>query len=185
MTNELSQAVWFERAVSIVLTHEGGYVDDPRDPGGVTKYGISIKFAGSVNLDIDGDGETTGEDIRALTRTQAVELYREHFWKPLRCAELGHPGLALIVFDGGVNHGVRTMARRLQRSAGSTADAVIGPKTIEAVKNWSQHYPALIDEVAARRAKLYALTSNFDRYGLGWMRRLMDIHNKALSSWRP
>lgn len=181
----LAKALWFERAVSVVLEKEGGFVDDPRDPGGITNFGISIKFAGSVNLDIDGDGKTTGEDIRALTREQAVELYRKHFWLPLRCHDLGDPGLALMVFDGGVNQGVRTVAKRLQRAAGAADDGIVGPQTIKAVKKWERVYPALITEVAARRGRRYGQTRNFDRFGLGWMRRLMDIHAKALAPWRP
>lgn len=187
MTPELTAAVSFERAVSVVLYHEGNGIFhwDDFDPGGATKYGISLKFAGSVNLDLDGDGKTTGEDIRALTRKQAVGLYHEHFWLPLACDKMGHPGLALMVFDGGVNQGVRTIAKRLQRAVGAVEDGVIGPHTLGAAKMWADHYDKLIDEVAARRMRRYAQTRNFKRYGLGWSRRLMDVHNKAVSPWRP
>ena len=170
----------FEHSLSIVLAHEGGLADDPRDPGGITSLGISIRFAGSVNLDIDGDGRTTGADIRALTREQAAELYFDHFWQPLRCAEIA-PGIALTVFDGGVNQGRRTVARRLQRAVRAIDDGIIGRNTLRAVRSWDGRYGDLIDEVAARRARRYAQTRNFDRYGLGWMRRLMDVHGKALS----
>lgn len=177
-------AVAFEHALSVVLAHEGGLVDDPRDPGGITNFGISIKFAGSVNLDIDGDGRTTGEDIRALTRGQAAELYFTHFWRPLRCDAMP-PGLALLVFDGGVNQGRRTMARRLQRAVHAIDDGIVGPNTLRAVSSWNGRYGDLIDEVAARRGRRYAQTRNFDRYGLGWMRRLMAVHGKAREVRRP
>jgi len=171
----------FEQALSAVLAHEGGLADDPADPGGITNFSISIKFAGSVNLDIDGDGRTTGEDIRALTREQAAELYFDHFWRPLRCAEMT-PGVALIVFDGGVNQGQRTIARRLQRAAGAIDDGIIGRNTLRAIRSWDGRYGDLVNEVAARRARRYAQTRNFDRYGLGWMRRLMDVHAKAVAT---
>ena len=170
----------FEHVLSAVLAHEGGLADDPRDPGGITNFGISIRFAGSVNLDIDGDGRTTGADIRALTREQAAELYFDHFWRPLRCAEMP-PGVALMVFDGGVNQGRRTIARRLQRAAGSVDDGIIGRNTLRAIRSWDGRYGDLVGEVAARRARRYAQTRNFERYGLGWMRRLMAVHGKALS----
>lgn len=173
----------FERAFDIVLHHEGGLSDDPRDPGGITKFGISIRFAGSVNLDIDGDGRTTGEDIRALTRARAAQLYREHFWLALACDKIDHFGLALMVFDGGVNQGVGTIARRLQRSVGAVDDGKIGPMTLATIARHANDYPSIINDLAARRGKRYAETRNFDRYGLGWMRRLMKIHATAI--WRP
>lgn len=171
----------FEQALSVILAHEGGLADDPHDPGGITNFGISIKFAGSVNLDIDGDGRTTGADIRALTRGHAAELYFDHFWRPLRCAEMP-ASVALIVFDGGVNQGRRTIARRVQRAAGAVDDGIIGRNTLRAVRAWEGRYGSLAGEIAARRARRYAQTRNFDRYGLGWMRRLMDMHAKALAT---
>lgn len=183
----MSKALIYERAVSIVLLHEGGgrFHWDGYDPGGPTKHGISMRFAGSIGLDTDGDGETTNADIEALTRRDAVGIYEKHFWRPLRCPDLDDAGLALMVFDGGVNQGTAAIAKILQEAAGADPDGKIGPKTIAAVEQWGDHYPALIDEVAARRALRYARTRNFKRYGLGWMRRLMDVHRKAVTPWRP
>lgn len=170
----------FEYALSVVLSHEGGLVDDPRDPGGITNFGISIRFAGSVSLDIDSDGQTTDDDIRALTRAQAAELYFNHFWRPLRCVEMP-ASVALIVFDGGVNQGRRTMARRLQRAVGVVDDGIIGRNTLRAIRTWEGRQTELIDDIAARRGRRYAQTPNFDRFGLGWMRRLMQVHGEARS----
>ena len=170
----------FERALSIILVHEGGLSDDPRDPGGVTNFGISIRFAGSVGFDVDGDGRTTGEDIRALTQEHAASLHFDHFWKPLHCADMS-AGVALIVFDGGVNQGRATIARLLQRAIGVTDDSVVGRNTLHAVGSWAGRIDDLIDDVAARRACRYARTRNFERYGRGWMRRLMHVHGEARS----
>lgn len=170
----------FQRALEIILAHEGGLVDDPRDPGGITKFGISIRFAGSVNLDVDGDGRTTGEDIRAVTRSHASSLYHQYFWLALGCDKIGHFGLALLLFDGGVNQGVRTAARRLQRSVGAVDDGVIGPNTLAQVARHGNDVLEVLNDFAARRAKRYAETRNFSIYGRGWMRRLMDVHAAAL-----
>ena len=170
----------FERALAVVLALEGGLADDAGDPGGLTKFGISLRFAGSLGFDADGDGRTTGEDIRALTRDQAAALYGEHFWRPLRCADMP-AGLALIVFDGGVNQGRRAIARLLQRAAGAVDDGIVGAGTLRAVGAWHSRPDDLIDEIAARRARRYAQTRNFERYGLGWMRRLMRVHGEARS----
>ena len=81
----------FTRAVERVLTHEGGYVHHPSDPGGETNFGISKR-------------SYPNEDIKHLTRERAIRLYYEDFWVPLGCDRL-HPALAFQVFDAGVNHG--------------------------------------------------------------------------------
>ena len=143
----------FERALPVVLFHEGGLSDDPSDPGGITKFGVSVRFAGSVGIDINGNGRTTGEDIRALTVDQATRLYFNYFWRPLRCTELP-PGVALIVFDGGVNQGRAAIAKLLQRAVGVAADGIIGRDTLHAVALWNDKLGDLVDEVAARRAPL-------------------------------
>ncbi len=154
--------------------------DDPRDPGGITNFGISIRFAGSANLDIDSDGRTTGDDIRALTRERAAQIYFDYFWRRLRCADMP-AGVALIVFDGGVNQGIGTIARRLQRAVSANDDGIIGGNTLRAIRAWDGRYARLIDEIAARRGRRYAQTRNFEHYGLGWMRRLMQVHGQALT----
>lgn len=167
----------FERALAIVLRLEGVLSDDPDDPGGLTKHGVSIRFAGSIGLDLDGDGDTDAADMRALTRAAAAELYRDHFWNRLNCDALPY-GLALALFDAGVNQGPRPAARLLQRAAGAVADGFIGPITIAAVTRATGRH-ALLDDFLARRAKRYAATANFGRYGRGWMRRLFVIHRSA------
>jgi len=171
----------FEDALTIILHHEGGLSDDPRDPGGITKFGISIKFAGSINLDIDGDGKTTGEDIRALTRDHASRLYKQHFWLPLRCDQINDYGLALMMFDCGVNQGIGASAKLLQRSVGAVPDGQVGPLTLASIARHGD-YPTIITEFAARRGKRYAETNNFDRFGLGWMRRVFQVHSESLST---
>lgn len=174
----------FSDIAAIVLDLEGAYVDDPNDPGGPTNFGISLRFAGSIGLDLDGDGQTTNHDILALTREIAIDAYRKHFYEKLRCDDYDDPGVALMVFDGGVNQGVRTMAKILQMAARATPDGAVGPKTVGAVSRWSKNYSGLIDEMAARRALRYCATRNRKIYGLGWMRRLMTVHTKATAHWR-
>lgn len=149
----------FDRALAFVLHHEGGekITDDPRDLGGLTKWGISKRAYPDL-------------DIRALTRDDAAAIYRRDYWQAARCDDLP-PAVAMMVFDTAVNQGVGTAAKFLQLAAGVTADGAIGPKTIAAVRQ--ADVTTLLTEFAARRMSHYGRRSHFDVYGLGWARRLM------------
>lgn len=149
----------FDEAFEIIIGHEGGYVNDPRDPGGETKFGISKRAY-------------PAEDIKALTLDRAKELYRLDYWDPCRCDALP-AWLRLMVFDTAVNQGVGKAARLLQDAVGAAVDGKIGPKTLAAAQ--SADISAL-DEYGAQRALAYVGTKNFATYGLGWFRRLFVTH---------
>lgn len=171
----------FAAALAHVLEHEGGFVDDPDDPGGQTKHGISIRFAGSIALDIDGDGDTDGEDIRALTPEYAANIYREHFWDKCKCDALP-PALAFLVFDTGVNQGPRVAVTILQHAIGVKTDGSIGPITLKAAHDHDAD--AAVRDFIAWRSYWYARTQNVNKYGLGWYRRVADAHAIALNEIR-
>ena len=102
---------------------EGGYVDDKRDPGGRTKYGITERVA-----------RKHGFDVRNLTKGQALEIYRKDYWDVCRCDDMPLP-VAMVVFDAAVNQGPRRAGRFLQKAlnrlnARVAVDGVIGPNTI-------------------------------------------------------
>src|SRR5574341_53129 len=147
----------FDIATDRVILEEGGakFIDNPNDPGGATKFGISIRFAGSIRLDIDGDGDTDATDIKALTREQALGLYRDYFWLPLRCDALP-PAIAYIVYDCGVNMGKSIGAKLLQRCLRMTDDGVIGPLTLNALPEKPDGRRELVALYTARRMKRYA-----------------------------
>lgn len=106
----------FEQAVNYVLTSEGGYVNNPNDAGGETKYGISKRAF-------------PGEDIKNLTVARAKFLYKTHYWDLVRADELPSK-LRYTVFDFAVNAGVPTAIKTLQRAGGSKRDGIIGKNTI-------------------------------------------------------
>lgn len=108
----------FLDAVTVILDHEGGYVHDKRDPGGETKFGISKRSYPDI-------------DIAALTKVDVTNIYRADFWKPLNCDALPWP-VALILFDHGVNAGIRRAGRMLQHVLGIGEDGIIGPETVAA-----------------------------------------------------
>lgn len=166
----------FPLCLSRVLAHEGGLVDDPRDPGGITHHGISLRFLRTVWPD------ATAATVRDLTEAQAADLYRDHFWEAVKAKGLW-PGLDYLAFDAAVNQGRGTAARLMQRALGVTADGVVGPITCMAAqivqKNGDAAMEALLMDFAARRAKRYAAHPGVQTFGRGWYHRLLEVYEDA------
>lgn len=153
----------FKRAVTLILAHEGGYVNDPQDPGGETNMGISRR-------------SYPNEDIRGMTVERAIAIYRQDFWDRLRCDELPWP-LAVQVFDMGVNAGTGTAIKVLQRSLGVTIDGVLGPKSLAAAeasvrRHWVRY--------ARERIVSYSQMPGWARFGRAWGVRTIETLNEAL-----
>ena len=165
----------FVAAVERVLEDEGGFSDHPSDPGGATNFGISIRFAGSIGLDVDGDGDTDKADIIALTREHAMGIYREHFYDKHRCGEMP-AGIGYALFDGVVNQGP-VAVRFMQRAAGVYADGIVGMQTLAAVNSVDR--VKLLDDYCTHRALHYAGLSTVRVFGRGWFRRLFKVHRLA------
>ncbi len=146
----------FHIFIERVLAHEGGYVFDKRDPGGETKWGISKRSYPALN-------------IKALTRDQAVAIYRRDFWDAQQLGKLPQ-AVAFQVFDAGVNHGTGNAVRWLQAAAGAAADGLIGPRTLAAVRAADQN--DLLLRFNAARLEFYASLSTFATFGRGWVRRV-------------
>lgn len=175
----------FHQAHKITGRWEGAFVDHSRDPGGVTNWGISIRFAGSIGLDIDGDGRTTRADIVALTLDQAMELYFDHFWQKMRCEEMPFP-IGLMAYDQGVNFGPGRSIRFVQMTLNEVGhrlkvDGAIGPVTLGAI-NRVQNVEGFVRKLAARREAYYRRLSTFDTFGRGWLNRTRDVRDQALAA---
>lgn len=162
----------FETALAHVLKWEGGYVDHPSDPGGATNHGVTRQTLTNWR-----GRPQSREDVRALTRDEAAQIYRARYWDRCRCDEIP-AGLDLMVFDAAVNHGPGQAVRLLQQGLGVRVDGLIGPVTLAAARG-ADLTPALI-ETAARRMAFYGGLSTFRTFGLGWSRRLMDTLAAAL-----
>jgi len=169
-------------AVALVLDREGGFVDDPRDRGGTTNWGISLRFLkgegafdadgdGIADFDLDFDGDIDGHDIRKLTRADAVWLYHESFWLPLGAARFARP-LGEAMFDQAVNGGLKAARKLLQEALNVcyrinppnglpplAVDGQVGPSTrcaYDAVLQFpALGMPALIREYRAAAATRY------------------------------
>ncbi len=170
----------FNAALAFVQRWEGGWVDDPHDPGGVTKWGITIRTLLANGLDMNNDGIVNRKDIIDMTPEQAGKIYYRDYWLAAACPRLPSP-LALPVYDCAVNQGVKRASRILQKSVGANVDGIIGSQTIAAVNlHWKRDPTRLLGEFCARRAVHYSSLSQILRYGLGWFRRLFDAHGVAM-----
>lgn len=149
----------FDQAVGFVLKAEieGGYSNDPRDPGGETNFGISKRAYPKLN-------------IRDLTRDDAIAIYKRDYWDAANCDALP-PKLAVAVFDGAVNQGVGIAAKLLQKAAGVSADGVIGPMTLRAIGKADED--AILAEFLGWRLHRYAFTGNARTYMRGWANRVI------------
>lgn len=126
----------FEDCIDFVLRHEGGYSNRHSNPGGVTKFGISLKLLTSLSLDINGDGLVDERDIQMLDKEDAKYLYKKYFWDPYPYEHIKEYLLARKVLDMSVHAGPKTAARLLQiainriSETAITVDGVLGPITV-------------------------------------------------------
>lgn len=169
----------FDRAVDVVLKHEGGFVDHPSDPGGATNHGISLRYARTLGsmLDLDGDGDVDRDDILKITPEQAKTVYREWFWRDVRGDELPS-GVDLTVFDFAVNSGAGRAIRFLQRALGVQQDGVFGPATMRAVL--AADPKTLVNSINDARLTFLKGLSTWPTFGRGWTNRINDVHTRSL-----
>lgn len=146
----------FDQALARVLRHEGGYVCDPRDPGGETKWGISKRSYPTL-------------DIKALTREDAAAIYRRDFWHVLKADTLP-PAVAFQVFDLAVNSGIGTAIRLYQRALGVADDGHFGPVSDAAARRMPEGDQVL--RLTAERLEFMTKLAGWSAFGAGWARRL-------------
>ena len=146
-----------------IVAREGGYVNDPADPGGPTKYGVTLGTLRRLGRDKTGDGRIDDRDVRALTRNDAIEIFIEHYFDRPMIRELPEPMWA-TVFDMYVNAGANAILI-LQRllcdmRIAVAVDGVLGPQTIAATHRAYDAAPLhLVDAYGIARRNYY--------YGLG------------------
>lgn len=156
----------FLRAVEVVLKHEGGYVNDPRDPGGETNYGISKR-------------SYPQEGIKNLTKERAMEIYYRDWWQRYRYGEIVDLAVAMKVFDLSVNMGPSAAHRILQRAVNFVSDTnlkvdgILGPKTFAATN--VADAAKLLQAIRYKAAEYYYLLakgrSASRAFLFGWLNR--------------
>lgn len=142
-----------------IVAREGGFVNDPDDPGGATNYGVTIGTMRGLGLDLDGDGDVDVADVRRLSRDQAVDIFVEHYFKGPGIADLP-AALQSSVFDMYVNAGSNAVVilQRLLRQMGHdiAVDGIIGPQTAGAATAAAAKAPGhLADAYGIARRNYY------------------------------
>lgn len=162
----------FEAALAAVLHHEGGFVNHPADPGGMTNLGCTKstweKWCGR---------QVTEADMRALEASDVAPLYREKYWEKVHGDYLP-AGVDYAVFDCAINSGPGRAIKFLQEAIGTTPDGAIGPKTLAALKDFDP--VALVNSVSDKRLSFLKELSTWPTFGRGWERRVKEVQAAAL-----
>ncbi len=157
-------ALNFPAVMAEVFRHEGGYVNDRRDPGGETKFGISKR-------------SYPAEDILNLTKARAAEIYRQDFWLRISGDHLP-AGMDLVTMDPAVNSGLSRGVRWLQQALGVKADGVMGSITLRAAQNAPEPAGVISRACALRMGFLRGLRT-WGAFGKGWSRRVASVEAVA------
>ena len=169
----------YQKCLDMILHHEGGYVNHPKDPGGETNLGVTKRV-------YEEWGGT--KDMKDLEVEDVAPIYRKNYWDRTKADELPS-GLDLCVFDFGVNAGTGRAAKYLQRLIGTVADGGIGPNTLKALDEFisKQEYGVkdTILKYQAARQDYYESLSTFETFGKGWTRRVKETTQSALDMVEP
>lgn len=162
----------FDKSLAAVLHHEGGFVNHPSDPGGMTNLGVT-KATWEEWLGHPVDEKA----MRALTPEMVGPMYKRRYWDKAGCNDLPD-GIDYFVFDTAVNSGTGRAIKLLQACVNADVDGVLGPKTLAAVKAFNQ--AQLIQDYAKRRLSYLTALKNWPVFGKGWSRRVNEVEKAAL-----
>lgn len=162
----------FPACLDFTLRAEGGWSNNPADPGGATMKGVTLRtfqhfYPGS-----------TANQLRAITPVQLAKIYSEGYWKPVHGDALPS-GVDLVAFDFGVNAGPGRSVIMLQDAVGAHADGVIGPKTLAAIQ--ATKPLSIINSMIEAQRAYYRSLSAFSTFGKGWLARTQQRLDTALA----
>jgi lysozyme family protein len=161
----------FDKSLKLVLKYEGEWSDHPKDLGGATNKGITLKtYRAKMGSWL------TKADLRGISDHQIAKIYREDYWDKIRGDELP-PGVAYCVFDAAVNSGPSRSSKWLQHCLGCAEDGRIGNITLGLVKG--NDASALIDKMCDERMMFLESLPTWDVFGRGWKRRVEAVREAA------
>jgi len=162
----------WNRCFVLLLQSEGGYSDDPEDPGGRTNLGVTQAVWESWV------GRASNEkEMRNLVPTDVEPLYKRKYWDACRCDDLP-TGLDYVVFDFAVNAGVGRSIKTLQSSVDATVDGQLGKMTLDAVSKFPTD--VTIFRFSDEKVKFYKSLPTFSTFDKGWLDRVERVKNDAL-----
>jgi lysozyme family protein len=162
----------FDKCLEMLLHHEGGFVNHPKDPGGMTNLGVT-----KAVYDAWTGKESSEAEMRALTPADVAPIYRKNYWDKVRGDDLPS-GVDWCAFDWAVNSGSKRPAKAIQKAVGAKQDGAIGPMTLQAVAN--EEPDKIIEAVYHTRQRFYERLSTFETFGRGWTRRNKETLEAAL-----
>jgi lysozyme family protein len=164
----------YAAALSRLLAHEGGYTNHPDDPGGPTKFGITI-----ADYRREAKADATAADVRAMSVDEAKSIYRRRYWDAQRCDELP-AGIDYAVFDYGVNSGIGRSGKVLRRVLGlSDKGGKISDHVIDAARGADAE--TVIAAICDERLRFLKSLKTWDVFGRGWSRRVAEVRAFSLS----
>ena len=165
----------FSEALEVILHHEGGYVNHPKDPGGMTNMGVTKR----VYEEHVGYG-VSEHTMQNLTKEDVEPIYKKNYWDRVKGDDLPE-GLDLCIFDFAVNAGPGRAAKFIQRLVNTTVDGGIGPNTLKCINDHVKQYgvSTTIDQYQSERQNYYERLSTFETFGRGWTRRVDEVTEKA------
>jgi lysozyme family protein len=163
----------WQKSFELMLKSEGGFVNHPSDPGGMTNLGVTkATWEGWVGREVDE------AEMRGLTPEKVEPLYKERYWDAVRGDELP-PGISYLCFDFAVNAGAGRSIKTLQTAVGVTPDGGFGPMTMAAVQ--AVDPVELIERFSQAKEDFYRSLTTFATFGKGWLNRVADVKVKASS----
>ena len=156
-----------------MLKSEGGFVNHPSDPGGMTNLGVTKK---AWQLYVGWRREVDEAEMRALTPEIVAPFYKARYWDACKCDELPL-GVDYAVFDFAVNAGVSRASKTMQSALGTAADGIIGRGTLGVAVNADPDH--FLEKFSAAKEQFYRGLSTFDHFGNGWLRRVAEVKQAA------
>ena len=163
----------FAAALKTVLGFEGGYVNNPKDPGGATNMGVTQRVYTAWR---QARG-LPAQEVRQISSGEVATIYRNEYANPVRFDDLPS-GVDLIVFDGAVNSGVSRSVKWLQKAVRVTQDGQIGPMTLSAAR--SMDSASIINSIADTRLSFLQGLRTWSTFGRGWKSRVVQVRGTAL-----
>lgn len=163
----------WDECFAMVIKSEGGFVNNSKDPGGMTNLGVTRSaWEAFINRKV------TEDEMRALTPEVVKPFYKALYWDRIKGDRLPD-GVDYAAFDLAVNSGPHRAAQYLQEIAGVTVDGMIGPKSLEAIQSCDAKETA--DAICDMRLDFLKRLSGFDTFGKGWTDRVGRVKAKAIS----
>ncbi len=161
----------FKAALKKVLTHEGGWSDNPKDPGGATMKGVTLATYREYSK-----SEKSKDELRNISDQELEDIYRSGYWNKCQCDKLPS-GIDYAVFDAAVNSGPRRSVKWLQAAVDADPDGAMGPNTHNKVK---AHTPIKVtQDMCDNRLSFLQSLKTWETFGKGWARRVEEVRTTA------